>query len=343
MTTPPEAGADRRRALEDYLAEHRPRLQLHCYRMVGSLQDAEDLTQEAALRAWRSVDRFDGRSGLGTWLYRIATNVCLDHLRARHRERRPSVPAAGFAAVPPQAAVPWLQPYPIGDLGPGNAGAPAAAPGPEERTVARDTIRLAFVAAIQYLPPRQRAALLLRDCLGWSVRMCADTLEVSTAAINSSLQRARATLRRVLARDPYDWHDPGPTTALVDAYVTAIESGDSAAIRALLAAEVRVSHSPGAGGNLTAAVVWYAGADTVVRAWQPIMTAPDRPEITLRPVSINGILGLASWTRTAPDQPYHPFGLTALTVANGQITEVATFPATLFPSFNLPPTPSCQN
>ncbi len=326
---------DHGRLLEEYLAEHRPRLQLHCYRMVGSLQDAEDLTQEAALRAWRSLDRFDGRSGVGTWLYRIATNVCLDHLRARQRERRPVVPVDGFAAVPPQAAVPWLQPYPIGDLDP-VTGTPATAPGPEERTVARDTIRLAFVAAVQYLPPRQRAALLLRDCLGWSVRRCADALEVSSAAINSSLQRARGTLRQVLARDPYDWADPGSTTELVDAYVTAIESGDSAAIRGLLAAEVRVSHQPGAGGNLTAAVAWYAGAETVVRAWQPIMTAADRPQLTLRPVSINGGPGVASWTRTGPDQPYQAFGLTALGVVDGKITEVSTFGADLFPAFDLP-------
>jgi RNA polymerase sigma-70 factor, ECF subfamily len=176
---------------------HRAELQVHCYRMLGSLEDAEDLVQETFLRAWRSRERFaaDGRFSFRAWLYRISTNACLDVLRARSRRVMPPdvVPAADPTVVPsPPADLPWLQPYPDRLLE--QVTAPEEEPGAV--VVARETIELAFIAAIQHLPPRQRAVLILRDVLGWSANDTASLLKTSVAAANSALQRARATLRR---------------------------------------------------------------------------------------------------------------------------------------------------
>src|SRR5215218_4508344 len=163
---------------------HRRELQVHCYRMVGSLEDSEDLVQETFLRAWRRRTTFEGRSSFRAWLYRIATNACLDAL-----QRTPRVVAAG--AIQPLAEVPWLQPFPdhlLEEL-------PTSDAEPEAEVVAKETIELAFIAAIQLLPPRQRAALICRDVLGWSAAESAALLDVTVPALNSALQRARATLK----------------------------------------------------------------------------------------------------------------------------------------------------
>jgi RNA polymerase sigma-70 factor, ECF subfamily len=315
------------------LHRHRAEVQLHCYRMLGSLEDAEDVTQVASLRAWRARDAFVARSSFRTWIYRIATNACLDHLRRQSRRRRPATPAAGFAQVPAQIAVPWLQPHPD---------PVSTEPGPEQQSTARDTVRLAFVAAVQYLPPRQRGALLLRDCLGWSVRECADALDSSAAAVNSALQRARATMRTVLDEDPARWTSPDARDlrsqewALVERYVDAVESADDARIAALLDADARVSHAPWAGGNLTGAPVWYAGRQTIVDAWHPVLHADGHPELRMTPVGVNSQPGVATYTRMPGQPEYQAFALSALTVVAGRVTEVATFPAQLFPRFGLP-------
>ncbi|MFI0450113.1 RNA polymerase subunit sigma-70 [Actinomadura sp. 6N118] len=328
------------------LCRHRAEIQLHCYRMLGSLEDAEDLTQEAFLRAWRARDTFIGRSSFRTWIYRIATNACLDHLRRQSRQRHPAVAAAEFTQVPVQVAVPWLQPYPD----PSDTGLvdlPAAVPvstepGPEQQASARDTVRLAFVAAIQYLPHRQRGAFLLRDCLGWSVQQCAEALESSSAAVNSALQRARATMRTVLDGDPARWTSPRPGDmsseewALVERYVDAVESADDSRIAALFAAEARVSHAPQAGGNQTDEAVWYGGRQTIVEAWHPVLHADGHPELRLTAVRMNAQPGLAAYVRMPGQVDYEAFALNALTVVAGQVTEVATFPAALFTWFGLP-------
>ena len=179
-----------------HLAEpYRQELQLHCYRMLGSLHDAEDLVQETLLRAWRGLDRFEGRTALRGWLYRIATNTCLDALADRARARRVLPEAHGSPSQRrplggPATEIAWLEPYP--DTA--HDGLADTAPGPEARFEMSEAVQLAFVAAIQHLPPRQRAVLLLCDVLGWSATETARLLDASVASVNSALQRARATL-----------------------------------------------------------------------------------------------------------------------------------------------------
>jgi RNA polymerase sigma-70 factor (ECF subfamily) len=327
---------------ERLLVRHRAEIQLYCYRMVGSLQDAEDLTQETSLRAWRAFEDLDHRAGFRTWLYRIATNACLDHLRSQARRRRPAVAAEEFAKVPAQVAVPWLQPCPTAtaDLVAAASATPSTQPGPDQLVVARDTMRLAFVAAVQYLPRRERGAFLLRDCLGWPVAECAEALGSSPAAVNSALQRARATMRTVLDADPARWTDPRPSPteneALVSRYIEAVESADHERIGALLADDVRVSHAARAGGNLTDAVAWYAGRATVIHAWHPVLHAAGHPTLLLVPVPMNDQPGVASYLRMPGQATYEAFALTALTAVDEQVTEVASFGAELFGRFGLP-------
>ncbi|MGH2801339.1 MAG: RNA polymerase subunit sigma-70, partial [Thermoleophilaceae bacterium] len=185
---------------------HRRELQVHCYRMLGSFEDSEDLVQETFLRAWRKRANFgsDGRSSFRAWLYRIATNACLDVLRSRPRRVLPThVEPAGDPAAPPSppADLPWLQPYPDRLLEPISP----VEDEPGAVVVARETIALAFIAAIQHLPPRQRAVLILRDVLGWSAKDAASLLEVSVSSVTSALQRARATLRDRLGERRTEW------------------------------------------------------------------------------------------------------------------------------------------
>ena len=334
---------------EALLLRHRGEIQLHCYRMLGSLEDAEDVTQETSLRAWRGMDSFGRRSSFRTWIYRIATNACLDHLRGQARRRRPAVGADGFAAVPAQVAVPWLQPYPdaAGTADASVAADPAGAaaseePGPAQQVLARDAVRLAFVAAVQYLSPRQRGLFLLRDCLGWPVGECAEALQSSSAAVNSALQRARATMRAVLGADPALWTDPAPGGLrteehdLVTRYIDAIESADDARIASLLREDVRVSHAAGAGGNSTGVPVWYAGRRAVVDAWHPVLHAEDHPELLMVPVRMNAQSGVATYLRMPGYEEFEAFALNTLTAVDGAIAEVASFPADLFGHFGLP-------
>lgn len=318
------------------LDEHRGEIRRHCYRMLGSLEDAEDVTQETLLRAWRAWDSFAGRSSFRTWVYRIATNACFDHLR--RASRRPAAEPSEFAKVPAQVAVPWLQPYPE------PSDAASLEPAPDQRAVARETIRLAFVAAVQYLPPRQRGAFLLRDCLGWPIRECADALGSSTAAVNSALQRARATMRSVLDEDPAKWTGPRPGVlrsdekALVDRYVEAIETADDSRIAALFAADAKVSHAPRAGGSRADAPVWYSGRQTIVAAWYPVLHGDGHPELLLLPIRMNAQPGVATYLRMPGEDSYDAFALAALAVADDQVIEVATFHAELFEWFGLPVT-----
>src|SRR5215470_11349392 len=176
-------------ASETQLEEHRSALTGHCYRMLGSSFDAEDAVQETMVRAWRSLDRFDGRSSLRTWLYRIATNVCLDQLGNRSRRERPMERPPGTIHDPLDSLPPthWLEPIPDVRALPPDAD-------PAQRVILRQSIRLAFVAALQHLPPKQRAVLLLVEVLGWSAAEVAESLDTSVASVNSALQRARATL-----------------------------------------------------------------------------------------------------------------------------------------------------
>ena len=228
---------------------HRGELRVHCYRMLGSFEDSEDLVQETFLRAWRKRASFgsDGRSAFRPWLYRIATNACLDVLRSRPRRVvPPQLASAADPTAPPSPPVdlPWLQPYPDRLLEP-------AAPTEDEpaaAVVARETIELAFIAAIQHLPPRQRAVLILRDVLGWSAKDAAALIEASVNSVNSALQRARATLREQLGERRSDWARSTEPSAeeqeLLRRYVDAHERADADALAALLREDARLTMPP---------------------------------------------------------------------------------------------------
>lgn len=234
---------------EDLVRPYRRELAAHCYRMLGSLADAEDQVQETLLRAWRGIDGFAGRSSVKSWLYRIATNACLDVLRARPRRELPMESSAPHdPAEPLPAANPellWLEP------------APASLVGPEASFASRETVQLAFVTALQQLPAMQRAAVLLADVLEWPVAEIAALLESTPAAINSALQRARATLEgRKRPGKPVD-------RALLERYMQAWERGDAAAFAALLHEDVVVSMPPNP--------AWFRGRDAVVAFLAPRM------------------------------------------------------------------------
>jgi RNA polymerase sigma-70 factor (TIGR02960 family) len=302
---------------------HRRELHVHCYRMLASFEEAEDAVQETLLRAWRNRDSFDGGDLFRAWLYRIATNVCLDALR--RRSRRPA-PARSFAEVP------WLQPYPdrlLDEVAPRDDE-------PDALVVDRETIELAFLAALQALPPRQRAALIARDVLGWPASETASLLETSVAATNSALQRARATMQDRLPARRADWK-AGETTAeeraLLEQFIDAHQRCDAAAAVAVAAQDIRVTMPP--------APYVFDGLD----ALRPLLErafGPDRDgDWRLLPTRANRMPAAASYLLRPGDSEFRPFKLDVLRVVNGQIGEITTFGYALFPSFGLPPSLPC--
>src|SRR2546421_3299732 len=242
--------------LESRLEQHRGELNGYCYRMLASTFEAEDAVQEALLRAWRGFDRFEGRAALRSWLYRIATNVCLDMLDGRTRRARPMdlgparAPEAANLNTLPEAT--WIQPIPDSLLAP--EGDPA------EVAVARDTIRLAFVAALQHLPPRQRAVLILCEVLRWKAKEVAELLDTSVASVNSALQRARATLDAidVRATDPLPQLGE-PERELLERYVQAFEAYDIEALTSLIQEDAKQSMPP--------YDLWLQGRDDILTWW----------------------------------------------------------------------------
>jgi RNA polymerase sigma-70 factor, ECF subfamily len=326
-----EAGFD------ELVVRYRPEIQVHCYRMLGSWHEAEDLTQETFLRAWRRRETYRGPGSYRAWLYAIATRACLDTLK-RHRRRVPPYqegPAAPDLAPTPAVVVPWLQPVPDEILDAAAAGEPD---GPGAAVVAMETVELAFLAAVQHLPPRQRAVLILRDVLGWSAHETAGALEASVASVNSALQRARPVLRERLPERRLDWTADEPTAEereLVRRYIEALEHSDRDALAALLRADARASHQPGAGGHVGTAPVWYQGRETLVDAWAPVMRGVEGPELRLVPVRANRQPAVATYIRMRGEADYLAFALAVLTVAGGQIAEVTTFRADVFPVFGL--------
>jgi len=308
----------------DFLSQadpYRRELLAHCYRMLGSVHDAEDLVQETYLRAWRAFDRFEGRSTLRTWLYRIATSACLTALERRGRRPLPTgLGGPGDGAGLPleeRPEVPWLEPIPTGDD-------PAAV------VADRESTRLAFIAALQHLPPRQRAVLILRDVLAWRAAEVAELLETSTAAVNSALQRARAQLHEV-APTPDDVTEPDEerTRELLDKYVSAFERKDVDAIVALLAADAVWEMPPYA--------TWFRGPAPIAKhlAGQ----CPGGPgDFRFVPASANGEPALAMYLR-AEDGAFHPFCLQVLTVTGAAFSHVVSFfDLRLFDTFGLPGT-----
>jgi RNA polymerase sigma-70 factor (ECF subfamily) len=305
-------------AFGELVQRHRRELHLHCYRMTGSFDEAEDLVQETFLRAWRKRDSFEEGPGFRAWLYRIATNACLDALRSSRR--RPST-------VQSFAEVPWLQPYPdrlLDELAPSDTQ-------PDAVVVARETIELTYLAVIQLLPPRQRAVLILRDVLDWSAAEAAAMLEMSVAAANSALQRARATLRRRLPGRPSEWSGSEPSQEerlLLEAFIDAHERADAAAAAALARDDIRVTMPPHP---------WcFEGLEAIRPMLEEGLTGPG--EWRLVPTWANRQPTAASYLKAPGDTEFRAFKLDVLRVEGGRIAEITTFGATLFPAFGLPAT-----
>ncbi len=302
----------------ELVQRHRRELHLHCYRMTGSFDEAEDLVQETFLRAWRKRASFEGGPGFRAWLYRIATNACLDALRSSRR--RPST-------VQSFAEVPWLQPYPdrlLDELAPSDSQ-------PDAVVVARETIELTYLAVIQLLPPRQRAVLILRDVLDWSAAETAAMLEMSVAAANSALQRARATLRRRLPGRPSEWSGSEPSQEerlLLEAFIDAHERADAAAAAALARDDIRVTMPPHP---------WcFEGLEAIRPMLEEGLTGPG--EWRLVPTWANRQPTAASYLKAPGDTEFRAFKLDVLRLEGGRIAEITTFGATLFPAFGLPAT-----
>ncbi len=304
------------------LEEHRAALTGHCYRMLGSVVDADDAVQETMVRAWRSLDRFDGRSSLRTWLYRIATNVCIDLRADRARRARPIEEGPVGTVDDTLETRPrthWLEPVPDAHALPADIDA-------AEKAMLRQSIRLAFVAALQHLPPKQRAALLLTEVLGWSAAEVADSLNTSVAAINSALQRARATLA---GRDLGDARVSLPETqsALVDRYVAAFEQYDVDALTALLHQDAVLSMPP--------YTLWLRGPEAI-RTWLSGRGAGCRGS-RLVPTAACGGPAFAQY-RPTPEGGHRAWALIVLDIAGDRIAGMTSFldTETLFPRFGLP-------
>ena len=313
---------------------HRRELQVHCYRMLGSFEDAEDLVQETFLRAWRgrASFSFQGAASFRAWVYRIATNACLDALRKRPRRVLPQqlAPAGDPAAPPPPPAdLPWLQPYPDRLLEP----IASAEDEPGAVVVVRETIELAFMAAIQHLSPRQRAVLILRDVLGWSAKETASLLEASVASVNSALQRARATLRDRLPERRTEWaRASGPSgeeRELLRRYVDAHERADADALAALLRDDALLTMPP--------LPTWYAGREAIVIASRQGFD-PGFGHIRTVVAAANTQPAAAHYLRRPGESEHRPLALDVLRIEGGRVAEISTFVfPELFPAFGLPP------
>jgi RNA polymerase sigma-70 factor (ECF subfamily) len=312
-------------AAEQQLEQHRKELTAYCYRMLGSPFEAEDAVQETLVRAWRSLDRFEGRAALRSWLYRIATNVCLDMLTGRERRARPM--DLGPAREPVESnlnalpEVTWIEPIPDSSLAP--EGDPA------EVAVAHETIRLAFVAALQHLPPRQRAVLILCEVLRWKATEVAELLETSVASVNSALQRARATLEATdVAADPAPELDESERE-LLGRYVQAFEAYDIDALTSLIHEDATQSMPP--------YDLWLSGRDDIFEWW----LGPGigcRGSRVVPTVAANGSPAFGQYKPSESGSGYEPWALQVLEVSGGRIAELTFFLDTerVFPLFGLP-------
>jgi RNA polymerase sigma-70 factor, ECF subfamily len=333
--------ADDAAASEEFTRQTDPlrrELLAHCYRMLGSVHDAEDLVQETMLRAWRSYPDFDqGRASMRTWLHRIATNACLNALDSRGRRPLPSdlTSPGSLADAPHRPAarhteITWLQPFPDALLGPGGPGGPdsGGAADPAAIVAARDSIRLAFVAALQHLPARQRAVLILRDVLAWRAAEVADLLEITTAAVNSALQRARAQLHEAAPSQ----HSVARTAGreqreMADRYLSAFVRADVATLARLLADEVVLEMPP--------FLNWYRGRETVAAFLAArALAAPDRWRAI--PVGANAQPAAGLYLRR-DDGRHHAHSVQVFSATGGGVSWIAAFQEEgLFETFSLP-------
>jgi RNA polymerase sigma-70 factor (TIGR02960 family) len=294
---------------------HRRELHVHCYRMLGSFEDAEDTVQETFLRAWRRRETFEGRATFRAWLYRIATNACLDLLR----QRRPQGATGG--------EVRWLQPYPdqlLDELPADDADAP------EALAVAQETIELAYVVAVQHLAPRPRAVLILRDVLGWPAKDVADVLGDSVNSVNSALQRARAGMRENLPAERQDWSggaEHSETRELVRRYVDAGVATDVEGLAALLRDDVRCSMPPTPG--------LHVGRDAVVQDWIE-NGFEELGDLRTVLTSVNRQPAVAFYLWDAREGAHLPLTIDVLRISGGAIAEITTFHDDQFPRLGLP-------
>jgi RNA polymerase sigma-70 factor, ECF subfamily len=322
------------------LAErYRRQLHVHCYRMLGSVDDAEDLVQETFLRAWQGREGFEGRSLFRTWLYSIATNACLNALERAPRRVMPkdvappvtaNTDASEARAEPPWAPeIPWLQPYPDDLL---ELTAPSETE-PDAVVVTRETIQLAFLLALQHLPPRQRAILILREVLGWSAKETAALLETTVQSVNGALQRARATMR---TRLPAGQDVQAPATALAPTervllrrFMDAWEQKDAQALTALLRDDARWAMPP--------APLWFDGRAAIARLFElfPLERLGDIRMVT---AAANRQPAVAGYVRREGESVFRLTGLMVLRMEGDQIAEVTSFSPPLISAFRLPPT-----
>jgi RNA polymerase sigma-70 factor (ECF subfamily) len=308
------------------LEQHRRELTAYCYRMLGSPFEAEDAVQDTLLRAWRSLDRFEGRAALRSWLYRIATNVCLDMLSGRERRARPmDLGPSGEPVAENLNALPevtWIDPVPDGRVLPDGDPADVAA--------SRETIKLAFVAALQHLPPRQRAVLILCEVLGWKAAEVAELLETSVASVNSALQRARATLEatEVTASDAAPELDEADRDLLAR-YVEAFERYDMETLTSLIHEDATQSMPP--------YDLWLRGRDDIF-AWWWGPGIGCRGSRVIPTVAANGSPAFGQYKPNAAGDGYEPWALQVLELRDGRIVELTFFLDTerVFPLFGLP-------
>jgi len=316
---------------------YRRQLHVHCYRMLGSFDEAEDMVQETMLRAWRGRAGFEGRARFQTWLYRIATNVCLNALERSPRRVMPSdvVPpvtaetdSSEATDTPPwRPELPWLQPYPdeLLEL------AHPSDTGPESLAVSRETIELIFLAALQHLPPRQRAVLVLSDVLGWSAKEMAELLEQTVAAVNSALQRARSTMRAQLPSDRWSTTSSAPRSAeeqkVLKLFMDAWERADAAALTDLLREDARWAMPPVA--------LWFDGRRAIIRLFDLYPIDWQGRDFRMLPTAANRQPAAAAYQRLRGEAVYRLVSINVLRVADGKIAEVTTFAPSLCRGFSL--------
>jgi RNA polymerase sigma-70 factor, ECF subfamily len=309
---------------------HRRELLVHSYRMVGNVEDAEDLVQETFARAWRGRAGFEGRSTLRAWLYRIATNASLDAIKQRRRRVRVAEGPLAESGAPSFDEVPWLQPFPDRLL----QDAASAGAEPEAVVIAKETIELAFMAAVQHLPPRQRAVLILRDVLGWSASETAEVLEGSVAAVNSALQRARTRLQELGRPGHHDWAPLTPATdeerLLVQRYMDAHARADAEAVIELLGDDVRFSMPPD--------LARFEGRAAVAGFFSDLFGVENPGDWRLVPTRANGQPAAANYVRAWGEAQYRATTLDVLKFDHGTLVEITTFGANMFPVFDLPST-----
>jgi RNA polymerase sigma-70 factor (ECF subfamily) len=313
------------------VSPYRPQLHAHCYRMLGSLHDTEDVLQDAMLRTWRGLAGFDGRSAFRTWLYRIATNVCLDVIRRRPKrvlpvDYGPPTSPTAMASDPALVTEGWVDPYPDEQLQIEDGYA-----APDARYEQREAVELAFVAALQHLPPRQRAVLILREVLGFSAAEVADALGSTSASVNSALQRARKAVeeripdrsQQATARSLGDEQVRG----LVERFSDALQRGDTAGILAVLAEDVTFSMPPYTG--------WCRGREAVADSW--LMPGGTATALRYLAARANGQPAVAAYRLLPDGDRFVPLALDVLTLRGASIGEVTAFRTPeLFGSFGLP-------